>query len=152
MPISTFFKLMPSLWLKLIKMTVYLRLDFKISDNGVDVLNLIKYSTKFHTDSGPPSQVNSPFYNLVKTWKEQAVWNRNTFRVGHFLHGSGSNHDGHWYFETQDSGGHVYLGHVNEYTRAEPISRSNKHAQKKVYRYWNMSEKCFRKMISFTKA
>lgn len=45
--------------------------------------------------------------------------------MSHFLHSCRGNHDRHWYLETQDSGGHVYLAHINKYTGSKPVLHQN---------------------------
>jgi hypothetical protein len=49
-----------------------------------------------------------------------------TIWVGHLLHSSGGDHDGHGDLEPQHGGGHVDLGHVDQYTRTEPLQRKKK--------------------------
>lgn len=43
-----------------------------------------------------------------------------TFRMSHFLHSSGSNHNRHRNIEAQDSRAYVYVGYINEDTGSEP--------------------------------
>jgi hypothetical protein len=45
---------------------------------------------------------------------------RRTIWVSHLLHSSGGDHDGHGDLEPQHGGGHVDLGHVDQYARTEP--------------------------------
>lgn len=41
--------------------------------------------------------------------------------MSHLLHGSGSNHNGHWNFESQHSCWHVDLTHINKNAGTEPV-------------------------------
>jgi len=51
---------------------------------------------------------------------QNKILQRHTIWVSHLLHSSGGNHDRHGDLESQHGGGHVDLGHVDQYAWTEP--------------------------------
>lgn len=78
--------------------------------------------TRIHKDRWKVKHtaVNQMKPNQRPKQKQNPCSGGRTIWVGHLLHSSGGDHDGHGDLEPQHGGGHVDLGHVDQYTRTEP--------------------------------